>query len=86
MRQSRVLGFLSLLVTMAWAGWPQLVLAQEVTSTSSPSPFGNCNRTDPKVFDAQKLKNLDAAGKKSLLTSGLPCAEIVSAGSTSIRG
>jgi hypothetical protein len=78
MRQSRVLGFLSLLVTMAWAGWPQPVLAQGATSTSSPAPFGNCNTTDPKAFDGKKLKNLDAAGKKSLLTSGLPCAEIVS--------
>jgi hypothetical protein len=77
MRQS-LLGFLGLLVMMASAGWPQPVLAQGVAATSSPSPFGPCNTTDPKAFDANKFTNLDAAGKKSLLTSGLPCAEIVS--------
>jgi hypothetical protein len=81
MRQSRVVRFIGLLGLTAWAGWSQPASAQGTAITSAPaplSPFGNCNTTNPRAFDPPKLKSLDAAGKKSLLTSGLPCAEVVS--------
>ena len=78
MRQHHVLQFIGVLGLLVCAGWPQLASAQATAITSTPapdSPFGNCNTTDPKVFST-----LDGEGKKLLLKSGLPCAEIVSGG------
>jgi hypothetical protein len=77
MRQHRGLHFVGVLGLLACAGWSQPASAQATAITSSPplSPFGDCNTTDPKTFDAEKFRTLDDDGKKSLLKSGLPCAE-----------
>ena len=78
MRQHRGLHFVGVLGLLACAGWSQPASAQATAITSSPaplSPFGDCNTTDPKTFDAERFMTLDDDGKKSLLKSGLPCAE-----------
>ena len=66
MRESRFLGFIGALGLVAWALWSQPAPAQGTAITSEPaplSPFGNCNTTDHKGFDAdEKFKNLGAAG------------------------
>src|SRR5262249_19379661 len=83
MRESCFLGFIGALGLAACAIWSQPAPAQGTAITSSPapdSPFGKCNTTDPKGFDKNdKFNGLDAAGKEALLTSGLPCSEILSA-------
>jgi hypothetical protein len=81
MHQHRTLLFIGVLSLLAWVGWHQPASAQATGITSSPaprSPFGDCNTTNPKGFDAQKLGSLDGEGKKALLKSGLPCTEAVS--------
>jgi hypothetical protein len=83
--RSLVAGIVSALV---FAGW----LTPSYAQTAPPAPGGNvlgqqCNilrdlvpadPKDPNSFDSTKLTTLDEPRKKTLLTSGLPCAEILS--------
>jgi hypothetical protein len=88
MRQSCIFGFIGVLALMASAGWlpPASAQAPAPATTASASPFGKCNPlhvvvpskpTDPNAFDSTQLMSLDGARKQTLLTSGLPCTEIV---------
>src|SRR5262249_37280491 len=81
MRQGHGFGIvlLQILGLVALANWSQPSSAQ----SSAPT---KCNvlhdrdptkPPDPNSFDPSKLTELDAAAKKKLLTSGLPCHEII---------
>jgi hypothetical protein len=90
MRLRRWFGFglVSFLAVTAITVWSHLAAAQNQPQANTSPPPVPCNRlhenmpanaADRTSFDSSKLSELDADRRRLLLTSGLPCAENVTA-------
>jgi hypothetical protein len=86
MREGRGFGLVKILGLAAVLIWSRPSSAQNAPPPTTASKCNvlhdlvPANPADPTTFDPTKLSTLDPARKNTLLTSGLPCAEILSGG------